>query len=197
MQPISAAEFLARWKTLWEIVRVSGGRTNGKGGTREAFELFTAALVYQRNSLASFTADALHRSLRPVETDAPSTALHIPEPLFENFRPVDGKTGLAQLHLASASFRLGTAFELATGFRIGRRLAPNYFGALHGLKCCERGALGPDPNAAMEHALVHRDDFGHGEVGDATEYGKGRKDALNATHVCRIVQAQQASSTGG
>jgi hypothetical protein len=76
-----------------------------------------------------------------------------------------------------------------------RKSAPPYFAALDRLKCCEVGGLGADQKEARDNSLtiilVHRDDFGHGEEGDKSDYGRKRQSVLDSLHMCRIIQAQQ------
>jgi hypothetical protein len=204
MSGISGSEFARRWDSLWKTLRALPTVCRSPG-TREAFELFAAILVYQRNALAGFTEDALHERLRSTRPTTPSRDLLIDQnPLFENFVPVQANYGLAQSHLASASLRLPVAFEKATGRWMKRDndnpfflKARDYFDAIKHLGCCRVGGqLGAAAESREAHALViiliHRDDFEHGEEGDSkTAFRIKRKGVLDLTHACRIIDARQ------
>jgi hypothetical protein len=88
------------------------------------------------------------------------------------------------------------AFEDAKGKGKGaRRLG------VKGLGCCNGPQLGEDSLGRLRNAIaiivVHRDDFGHGEVGQpaTSDYKRQREGALDSLYVCRILEAQRCRWT--
>jgi hypothetical protein len=126
-------------------------------------------------------------------------------------------TMLGGIFIASASFRLPVAVLKAVELSADpcespelkllkrdaewdRKTLSSCFPAVKELKCCNKRPLGYDPPGRLRNAIVigvgHRDDFGHGEVGQPlTEgYKREREEVLNSLHVCRVLQAQRELS---
>jgi hypothetical protein len=211
------SKHLDDWTWLWkEAERVFTQRNNWDRITRESFELIEAALIYHRNALAMYTPEdgGLHRPLRASTPGAaPSFAWSSKEPLFSEIRK-SADVKLGNSFIASASFRLPVAVLKA----IETSVAPfarflngdgywnldalsTCFKDVKKLGCCKTTtAPGTSRVTELKNAiaivLVHRDDFGHGEVGfpHKGSYRTQREEILNSLYVCRILQAQRELS---
>lgn len=175
---------------------------------REALELIRAAIVYARDGLHCFPDNRLHKLWRPLRKK-------LPPPEFGSRLGVP-RAALAQMHLASAGFRLPVALQKTIE---AHPPAAKSFGDLWGrgpkglldwrrpkmwsgfpnvkaLACCRSGPLGSTDDEKLQHAItivmVLRDDFGHGEEGDPSlgDYMRDREGVLNRLYTCRIVEAQ-------
>lgn len=163
---------------------------------------------------------AFHQNLRKHRQSMTTDALmsYSGDPMFKEIGNLNDD--LWQMHLASASLRLPpaafktTRLYRAEGTRFGdlwscdkdewiRRKAHSRFLDLQGLGCEDStGALlGNSEEERLQRAvvamLVHRDDFGHGEVADVfgnadlKAYLQVREATLDSLCPCRIVETQQ------
>jgi len=213
--PMTKAEHLGEWKPLWDKVLKVYQQTHTRWDRykREAFELLRAVVVYQRNAIEAFTEDTLHEVIRPPGGTTTATDLHrYHDPLF-SLIPLPN-LDLGRFYLASASFRLpvgvAKAVEADAGpfetlglfkkdFDWHRPEFQKHFPTVKELGCCKVPSLGATSDEKLRNAivaiLVHRDDFGHGEVGHAIKdggaYRRERESVLNQLYVCRILQAQR------
>ncbi len=217
---VTKGKHLEDWRALWEaVVRLPTKRENQ--GTwdrfaRESFELVRAAMLYQRNALAMYEDATLHGLLRP--SSGSITITPVPwsdaEPLFPSIMSAPSPM-LGGIFVASASFRLPVALLKAVELSADpfeepetkllereaewkRSVASGYFPGVKKLGCCDKGPLGTNAIGGLRNALVialvHRDDFGHGEVGQpVTEgtYRREREEVLDSLYVCRILEAQR------
>jgi len=208
-------EHLIEWKALWEaairLFNERDKRITWDRFARESFELARIVLLYQRNAIEMYE-DGIHELLR----SAGSIRAILPidsEPLFSVLMRSQNVM-LGGIFLASASFRLPVAVLKAvevsadpfegSELRLLRRDAEwdrkkfsNLFPRVKILDCCSDGPFGQDDDdrlaKAITIALIHRDDFGHGEVGQppTVDYRRDREELLTSLRVCRILQAQR------
>jgi hypothetical protein len=198
----------ARLRAFRENLEKSGRSVSDDA--REALELLRAVIVYERHGLDYFPSRKLHglwrlsrRGLR-----APEFAARLAVP----------RATLAQMHLASATFRLPVALQMTikaqtpTVNPFGNLWGPDHRGIVGWLRpemgkktcaklmplaCCMSGPLGSTPDEELQHVItivtVLRDDFGHGEEGDLSgDYMPKRQGVLEQMRTCRIVEAQTA-----
>ena len=217
---LNRAKHLADWDELWKTVTNLRTTRTEKGDrfARESFELVRVALIYQRNALEMYSSEGeLHKKLRPPEEGIqPASCLDGGEllPTFPNLM-ASPDPRLGGVFVASASFRLPVAVlkavELSAcpfqGQELRTWLKDSYwngnavsevFDDVKQLGCCESPLGSAIPGKlcnALAIALVHRDDFGHGEVGHSDKgmgkYRKEREGVLDSLYVCRILQAQR------
>lgn len=207
---------LGEWRALWSKAGAVAARCcpDDKFKTREereAFEFLRTALVYQRNALDAFDPIRLHEQMRPHErAKTNNTLLRLNEPLFRVLSNSDYKA-TAGPFLASASVRVSVGV-LAT-IRINRATFPDTpikgidvdwkraeieqraFGPIPVLGHCADGPLGSTRDEVLGNAgvivLVHRDNFGHGEVGVGDPYRQRREAMLDSLYICRLLEAQR------
>jgi hypothetical protein len=202
-------QHLADWRLVWNKVAPLTAAERDRFA-RESLQLVRAALIYQRNALEMFEEPELHDLLR-LPAASVTTAGDWPpgdDVLFPALM-ASPDLRLGGIFLASASVRLPVAVlkavELsASPFEEGeirlleresewrRSTISGLFDKIKLLGCCEDGSL--TLHEALAIAVVHRDDFGHGELGQpATEGGyKQRREAvLDTVRVCRLLQAQR------
>jgi len=211
---------LVEWRELWaKVISLPSEREHRVTWdrfARESFELVRVALLYQRNALEMYEETTLHELLRPLNLEV-VPQLPWPadtDPLFPNIMSCPN-TMAGGVFLASASFRLPAAvlkavelsadpFEspelklLKRDAEWDRKTVSGFFGGVKTLGCCKERPLNSDEPGRLRNAIViavlHRDDFGHGEVGQpVTEgaYKREREEVLNSLHVCRILEAQR------
>jgi hypothetical protein len=206
------AAHLADCDSLWENAKGMLAKQRGLSWdpfARESFELVRVVLLYQRNALELYEETVLHGRLRN-RAAAVTPAPWIGDALFSV--PGASNTVLAGIFVASASFRLPVAVLKAVELSAepfeerklikrdsdwNRDILRGAFKKVKALKCCNDSSLGADTGARLLHAItiavVHRDDFGHGEVGQPTvgEFRRERGDVLDELHICRILEAQR------
>jgi hypothetical protein len=179
-------------------------------------------MLYEIDGLSSFSMSVIHDKWRvPLSTVPADFLMEIEQPYFSLVER-SSSVATAQMHLASAAVRLpvtleatlrvcpiaaapfGSPFNLwdSRKMRWERGNATNLFPSITALGHCDDGPLGRNPDETLRHALVItlllRDDFGHGEEGDAEhisnpamkKYVNDRQSILDSIHACRIVQAE-------
>jgi hypothetical protein len=215
---VNKSDHIDAWRTLWsEVCRLPTGRpVSWDRFARESFQLVRVALLYQRNALEMYddTNTELHGPLRSPDSGVVSP-LPWPdktEPLFPNIMSLPQKM-LGGVFVASASFRLPVAVLKAVELsadpfedmkllkREGdwhRATLQQFFKNVKSLGCCNgSSSLGSNGSERLRNAItmmmVHRDDFGHGEVGQPAtdDYKRERERVLDSLHVCRTLEAQR------
>jgi len=210
---MTEGEHLEDWTGLWkEAESVFDRKKSWDRITRESFELIEATLIYHRNALAMYTPGGLHGRLRTTTPGAPSF-LRSSTPLFSEITK-STEVKLGNSFIASASFRLPVAVLKAMEISItpfaGLMNWDGYwnlealrerFPLLKKMGCCKTSiAAGPGGLEGLKNAIaivaIHRDDFGHGEIGFPVKgnYRTQREGTLDSLHVCRILQAQRELS---
>jgi len=184
---------------------------------REAFEFARTALVYHRNALDAFMPPGFtpadeqrfHYAMRtPGRRSTNNALLHLPDdPIFRNFTDpgTDAYKATGGPHFASAAVRV--AVGVLAAIRINKATFPytqplksgeidwdrdsaaGDFGPAKKLGHCANGVLSNAHAAVL--VLVHRDNFGHGEVGAGKAYRSGREEVLDETPWCRLLEAQR------